>query len=382
MVVDKSNPYDIFSLESQRNHELYAKMRTEDPIHSAIHPHSGHTYWFLTRYDDCLLFLKDQRFGKQYRDHLPAHLSDQWELADGEDIINKHMLNLDNPTHQRLKSLVHLAFTPTMINSLRTRLASIADLLFDEIDKDVIGGEEFDLTDRYITQFPLLSIAILLGIPLKDYQHLYSWAQRMLETDRDAVRDALAEFSTYLNHQIDLRLENPDEFNDLLAGLAFAENNGDRLSRQELLAMVFLLITAGYETMVNFISNAITSLFENPDQLRLLQQNIHNPAILKTAIEEMLRYNGPSHMTLASWAFGDVQFGNKIIRQGDVVHAVLYAANRDPLIFENPNTFDILRQPNKHLAFSYGIHHCLGAALARLEGDIAIETLIRRIPNL
>ncbi len=382
MVVNKSNPYDIFAFEAQRNHELYAKMRMEDPIHSAVHPQSGHTYWFLTRYDDCLLFLKDRRFGKQFRDHLPAHLLDRWELADGEDIINKHMLNLDNPTHQRLKSLVHLAFTPIMINNLRTRLSSIADLLFDEIDKDIIDGEEFDLTDRYINQFPLLSIAILLGVPLEDYQNLYRWTQHMLETDRAVVQGALDEFSTYLNYQIDLRYEIPDEFNDLLSGLVFAENAGDRLNRQELLAMVFLLITAGYETMVNFISNAITSLFENPDQLRLLQRNIHNPAILKSAIEEMLRYNGPSHMTLASWAFEDVQLGNKIIHQGDVVHAVLYAANRDPRIFENPNTFDILRQPNKHIAFSYGIHHCLGAALARLEGDIAIETLIRRIPNL
>jgi len=382
MVATQSDPYDIFSLQAQRNPDLYEKMRTEDPVHSAIHPQSGHTYWFLTRYEDCLLFLKDRRFGKQFRDHLPDHMLDQWEVADSESIINKHMLNLDNPTHERLKSLVHLAFTPIIINNLRERLSTIADSLFDSIDDGIIDGDEFDLTERYINQFPLLSIAILLGVPLEDYQNLYYWTQRMLETDHDIVHDALDEFSTYLLYQIDLRRANPNGFNDLLAGLVFAEDNGDRLNRQELLAMVFLLITAGYETMVNFISNAITTLFENPDQLRLLQDNIHNPAILKTAIEEMLRYNGPSHMTLASWAFEDVKIGGKVIHQGDVVHAVLYAANRDPLVFENPNTFDILRQPNKHIAFSYGIHHCLGAALARLEGDIAIETLIRRMPNL
>ena len=382
MVVSLSNPYDIFSLQAQRNHDLYEIMRTEDPIHSAVDPKSGHTYWFLTRYDDCLLFLKDRRFGKEIRNRLPPHLLSQWELADGEDIINKHMLNLDNPTHERLKSLVHLAFTPAIINGLRARLSSIADSLFDAIDIGTVDGDEFDLTERYINQFPLLSIAILLGIPLEDYQNLYIWTQDMLETDHDIVHRALNEFSSYLGHQIDLRQANPNDFNDLLSGLVFSEAEGDRLSRQELLAMVFLLITAGYETMVNFISNAITSLFENPEQLRLLQNNIHDPVILKSAIEEMLRYNGPSHMTLASWAFEDVQIGNKLIHQGDVVHAVLYAANRDPLIFENPNTFDILRQPNKHIAFSYGMHHCLGAALARLEGDIAIETLIRRMPNL
>ena len=146
--------------------------------------------------------------------------------------------------------------------------------------------------------------------------------------------------------------------------------------------MIYLLITAGYETMVSFISNGIMSLFEHPEQMHLLRENVDNTAILKSAIEEMLRYNGPAHMTLASWAFEDVEIRGKVIHQGDIVHAVLLAANRDPLVFDNPHKFDILRHPNKHIAFSYGIHHCLGAALARLEGEIAIATLLRRMPNL
>jgi cytochrome P450 len=164
--------------------------------------------------------------------------------------------------------------------------------------------------------------------------------------------------------------------------LIFAEDAGDRLTRQELLAMVFLLLAAGHETMVNFISNGVLALHENPDQMRLLQHSLDNPAIVKSAIEEMLRYNGPSDTTLPSWAFEDVEIGGKVIQQGDVVHAVLHAANRDPAVFEHPHTFDILRHPNNHVAFSQGIHHCLGAPLARLEGEIAITTLLRWMPDL
>jgi cytochrome P450 len=381
MVVSKTNPYDIFSPQAQRNHILYEQMRGEDPVHAAIHPQTGHTYWFLTRYDDCLNFLKDKRFGKEFRRRLPVSLAETWRVTNAEDIMNLHMLNLDDPVHARLKSLVHLAFTPLRIHNLRLRLQQIADRLFDAIDENVADGDEFDLTQRYISQLPLLSIAAMLGIPLIDYQRLYTWTQNMLVSDVAVVRLAIAEFSSYLQQQIDLRHANPLA-DDLLSGLVFAEDAGDRLSRQELLAMVFLLITAGYETMVNFISNGINSLFENPIQMRLLQDNLDNPVILNSAIEEILRYNGPSHMTLTSWAFEDVAIGTKVIRRGDAAHAVLLAANRDPLVFDNPHQFDIMRQPNKHIAFSYGIHHCLGAALARLEGEIAIVTLLRRMPNL
>lgn len=377
-----ANPYDIFSPHVHRDPDLYARMRNEDPIHCALHPDTGQAYWFLTRYEDCLNFLRDKRFGREFQHRLPPLLVDRWLPVDPEDFVNRHMLNLDEPTHARLKSLVHNAFMPLRINALRPRLQAIADQLFDEVDADVRGGDEFDLTERYITQLPLLTIAAMLGIPMADYQMLYGWTQTMLLTDQAVVRPILTDFSEYLFHQIDKRRMQPEKSDDLLSMLTSSEDSGDRLSRQELLAMVYLLITAGYETMVNFISNSIMTLFENSEQMRLMQENIHNSVLVKSAIEEMLRFNGPSHMTLASWAFEDVELGGKTIRQGDVVHAVLYAANRDPLVFENPDTFDILRSPNKHIAFSYGIHHCLGAALARLEGEIALVTLLRRMPNL
>ncbi|GAB4528963.1 MAG: cytochrome P450 [Anaerolineae bacterium] len=381
MTSSETDPYDIFSSQAQRNAGLYERMRNEDPVHAARHPQTGQRVWFLTRYDDCLNFLKDKRFGKEVRRRLPSHPATRWIEEDTEDIINQHMLNLDDPAHARLKSLIHLTFTPVRIDSLRPRLQRLADSLFDVIDAEVAGGDELNLSERYISQFPLLAIAELLGIPQGDYQRLHIWTQAMLLSDRETVRQAISEFSDYLHRQISIRRSRGTS-DDLLSGLIFAEDNGDKLSRQELLAMVFLLVTAGYETMANFLANSILTLFENHDQLRLLQQNIDHPVILKTAIEEMLRYNGPSHMTLPSWAFEEVGIRNRVIDKGDIVHAVLFAANRDPLVFDNPDQFDIMRQPNKHIAFSYGIHHCLGAALARLEGEIAISTLLKRIPSL
>jgi cytochrome P450 len=223
----------------------------------------------------------------------------------------------------------------------------------------------------------------MLGVPPVDHGRFSEWAHAMLSlSDEQTDNQPIIEFAMYLHHHIDLRRENPERYDHLLTGLIFAEDMGDRLSRQELLAMVFLILSAGLETMVNFISNGVLSLFENPEQMRLLRDNLDNPIIVKSAIEEMLRYNGPSYMTLPSWAFEDVEIGGKLIRQGDVVHAALHAANRDPAVFENPHTFDILRSPNKHIAFSQGIHHCLGAPLARLQGEIAITTLLRWMPGL
>lgn len=383
MSASKTNPFDIFSPQAQGNHQLYARMRSDDPVHRAVNPQTGHTFWFLTRYDDCVRFMKDKRFGKEFRARLPADLLETWSPTETHDIINRHMLNLDEPDHARLKSLVHKAFTPAIVNHLRPRLQAIAENLLDAVDNDVADGDEFDLVERYAGVLPLLSIAEMLGIPSADYRQFSAWTKTMLlVSDEEAAHAAIIEFSMYLHQQIDLRRENPGPAKDLLTALIFAEDAGDRLTRQELLAMVFLLLAAGHETMVNFISNGVLSLLENPDQMRLLQQSLDNPAVVKSAVEEMLRYNGPSDTTLPSWAFEDVEIGGKNIQQGDVVHAVLHAANRDPAVFEHPNQFDILRHPNNHVAFSQGIHHCLGAPLARLEGEIAITTLLRWMPDL
>ncbi len=376
------NPFDIFAPEARGNHVLYARMRVEDPVHRALDPQTGTPVWFLTRYDHCISVMRDKRFSKESRFRQPAASPEQRASTEIDDIINRHMLNLDGIDHARLKALVHKAFTPSRVDALRPRLQTIADSLLDAIDHDVTEGAEFDLTERYAEVFPLMAIMAMLGIPSADYAQFRVWTKTLLLlTDEDAVYNAIVEFSMYLHHQIDLRHADATTRDDLLTGLIFAEDAGDRLSRQELLAMVFLLFAAGYETVANFINNALQTLFEHPDQLQLLRDNLANPAVVSSAIEELLRYKGPSYMTLPSWAFEDVAIGGKVIAKGDRIHAVLHAANRDPLVFDQPDQFNILRHPNRHLGFSQGMHHCLGAPLARLEGQIAITTLLHRLPD-
>jgi cytochrome P450 PksS len=207
MTVSETDPYDIFSPQAQRNSWLYERMRNEDPVHDARHPQTGQTVWFLTRYDDCLNFLKDKRFGKEFRRCLPSHPATQWIAEDTEDIINEHLLNLDDPAHARLKSLVHLTFTPAKIDSLHVRLQRVADGLFDIIDLEVVAGDELDLSERYIGQFLLLAIAELLGIPQGDYPSLHIWTQPMLLSDQEIARKAITEFSNYLVQKQGLKLE-------------------------------------------------------------------------------------------------------------------------------------------------------------------------------
>ena len=182
MVASKADPYNIFALVSQRNPDLYERMRNDDPVHCAVHPQTGGKFWFLTRYDDCLSFLKDKRFGKESQRSLSEN-----DLID--EIINQHMLNRDDPAHARLKALVHLTFTPLRIHHLRPQIQLIADGLFDMIDAEVADGDEFDLTQRYITQLPLMAIASLLGIPMQDYQNLYIWQPlKMWQHGRSSLR--------------------------------------------------------------------------------------------------------------------------------------------------------------------------------------------------
>ncbi len=326
--------------------------------------------------------MKDKRFSKESRFGQSANPLQTLTAANTHNVINRHMLNLDGADHARLKALVHKAFTPGRVQDLRPRLQAIADGLLEAVDRDVAEGAEFDLAERYAEVFPLLAIMEMLGIPSDDYAQFRTWTKTMLlSADEEIVHTAIIEFSMYLHRQIDLRHENPAVSDDLLTGLIFAEDAGQRLTRQELVAMVFLLFAAGYETVANFISNGVLSLLENPEQNQILRDNLHDRLIVNSAIEEMLRYRGPSYMTLPSWAFEDVELGSKIIQKGDTVHAVLHAANRDPAVFNQPDKFDILRSPNRHVAFSQGIHHCLGAPLARLEGEIAITTLLRWIPS-
>jgi cytochrome P450 PksS len=377
-VLDTKNEYQIWGVAARRDpHALYAKLRRERPIYRAIGPVSGNTFWFVTRYEDCAALLRDPRFGKEFRrSQTPEQLAQLPPPDEALSVIDSHMLNFDPPDHTRLRSLVHKAFTPTMIENLRGRIYEIADALLDDIAKS--GASRIDLVESYAFPLPIIVIAELLGIPAQDRAQFRRWTRDIVfGGDMNEMRRAVIELLMYLQPIFEARRKAPQD--DLISALLAVEEAGDRLSPNELTSMIFLLLVAGHETTVNLIANGTLALLEWPSELEKLRADGN---LIKPAIEEMLRYNGPIENTLSRWAYEDTELGGQVIRRGDNVMATVLSANRDPDVFPDPDRFDITRTPNKHLAFGGGIHYCLGAPLARLEGAIAIEMLLKHFPNL
>ncbi len=376
-MTDQAVAYDFFSQKTRSNPQaVYEQLRNTDPVFRTVGPMSGSVFWVLTRYDDCITVLKDPRFGKEIRKHLPPEILAKYpEPPEPFKAIDRHLLSIDPPDHTRLRALVHKAFTPNIVENLRPRIQQIADDLIDAVqDKG-----EMDLLADFGFPLPIIVIAELLGIPAENRNQFRHWSHQLLfgNDDQNEVMTAAFEFVMYMHNMFDMRRAEPRD--DLISALVSAQDGEQKLDQQELISMMFLLLVAGHETTVNLIGNGTLALLQHPDQMHKLQQD---PGLIRSAVEEMLRYNGPVETTTFRWAFEDIPLGGKTIRTGDIVLAALLAANRDPAYFENPNTFDITREPNKHIAFGNGIHYCVGAPLARMEGAIAINTLLRRLPAL
>lgn len=372
-----TNPYNVFE---NGNHKLYHRMRAEDPVHCAIGPESGNRFWWITRYDDCATLVKDLRIGKEIKRNLPEHLHPQWSHNMQDPLgIGKHMLNMDPPNHTRLRNLVHKAFTPRIVRQIQPRIQEVCDELLDTIaDKN-----EMDIMEDYAAIVPAMVIAEMLGVPRSDQEKFRDWTKRMIFGWEDGQDQMLAgmEFAQYMHEQIDRRAtEKPD---DVLTGLVDAEEEGDTLDRQELMSMIFLLLAAGHETTTHLIGNGMVALLKYDEQMQVLKDNLDNKDLIANMNEEIVRYNGPAPTNLLRYAFEDIDIRGKTIKQGDGVWMVFHAANRDPEVFENPDKFDIQREnAGKHLGFGGGIHYCLGAPLARLEGAIAIPTLVKHFPDM
>jgi cytochrome P450 len=277
-----------------------------------------------------------------------------------------------------LRALVHKAFTPRIIQMMTDRVQSISTSLLDTMAEQ----EEVDLLTSYAFPIPIIVIAELLGVPPEDRESFRHWSHTILfgavrQENMDEMMTAAMEFIGYFHGMFERRRAEPKE--DLITNLVQVEEAGEQLESQELISMIFLLLLAGHETTLNLISNGTLTLLQHPDQLQLLREN---PDLIKSAVEELLRYEGPIGASTMRWALEDVEIRGQKIPAGDMVLASLLAANRDPEVFENPDTFDIRRTPNKHMAFGYGIHYCLGAPLARMEGAIAFNNLIQRFPKL
>jgi cytochrome P450 PksS len=336
------------------------------------------TAWLITRYDDVAMVLKDERFVKDTSNALtPRQAAEQRWFRKLFKTLKRNLLNIDPPDHTRIRGLVK-AFSPQAIEQMRGRIESITDQLLDA----VAGQEKIDLIRDYALPLPTTIIAEMLGVPVEDRHAFHRGSDAIIAAASSswamlaAVPQAWA-LLRYIRKTVSSRRADPRK--DLVSALARTQVAGDALTEDELVAMVFLLLVAGHETTVNLIGNGIVALLEHPDQLERLRDE---PALIVSAVEELLRYTSPVEMATERYAREDVPIGGVTIPRGEMVYAVIASANRDERQFTDPDSLDLAREPNRHLSFGLGPHYCLGAPLARLEGQIAVNTLLRRIPDL
>lgn len=352
---------------------FYHQLRDSDPIHWAVMPPPLNGMWICTRYKDIVSILKE------------ARLSKRWDrLLSPEQMGPNHraMLFQDPPDHTRLRSLVAQAFTPKRTQLLQSKIETIVNHLIDQ----VLSEGKMDFIDKFALPLPVTVIAELLGVPVEDRHEFQQWTQTIVRggdgarSTEEATNQSLVAqqaINDYFQNLVDLRRREPSD--DLISALIAARDLEDRLSEDELLQTCNLLLIAGFETTVNLMGNGLLALLRHPEQLTMLRED---PGLITSAIEEMLRFDSPVQRATFRIAAEEFNIGDVQIKQGQVVSAVIGAANRDPEIFAEPDRFDITRSPNPHVGFGLGIHFCLGAPLARLEGRIAFTTLLNRLPNL
>jgi pimeloyl-[acyl-carrier protein] synthase len=351
----------------------YHRLRAEDPVHL-----SPLGFWVLTRYDDVLAVLRDPRFAKEA---IASFVAARFGISPPG--IGLSMLDRDPPDHTRLRGLVSKAFTPRVIEMLRPHIQEIVSGLLDRVE----GGGRMDLIEHFAYPLPVIVICQLLGVPVEDRERFKEWGLDIargldaiwLPPDSEVARRSMASrraLSDYFRGLIAERRASPRA--DMLSGLIAAEEAGDKLSEEELLATCILLLVAGHETTVNLIGNGTLALLRHPAELRRLREN---PALIGSAVEELLRFDGPVQRT-ARIPSEDVTIGGRTIARGDMVMPFIGAADRDPAQFAEPDRLDLMRADNRHIAFGWGIHFCLGAPLARVEGQIAFNTLVTRLPKL
>jgi cytochrome P450 len=349
--------------------------------------------FFVTHYDEVVDTLLDRRFSVDPRSGMSPEQVEQQEAQTPEEfrLFSRSIISLDPPDHTRLRKLVQPSFTGRGMQALRGSIQQVADDLLDEAEREAAERGEsapdrrMDLIEAFAYPFPVTVISDMLGIPREDREMIRGWTENLLRVDRlrgqevdEETREGLREFIDYLTDLFERKRQAPAD--DMISRLVHAEQDGDVLDEDETLATVFLMFLAGHVTTVNLIGNGVVALLTHPDQLAKLKAD---PALAKGVVEETLRYWGPVDFIGRRIAKEDVEVSGTVIPSGEQATVSLASANRDPGRFANPDVFDITRaDANRHVAFGKGIHVCLGAPLARVEGQVAFDTLFRRFPEL
>jgi cytochrome P450 len=393
MPYDESDVPELFSWEFATNpYPAYAHLRDNEPVRWTRLP-SGVDAWLVTRYDHARSALADSRLSKN-PDNMTcksgelAHAKGKTGIpGERKAELMTHLLNIDPPDHTRLRRLVSKAFTPRRVAEFAPRVQELTDHLIDQF----ADRGEADLIHEFAFPLPIYAICDLLGVPREDQDDFRDWAGMMIRhaggprggvaRSVKKIRGRLAEL---IHRKREALSEHPTPGEDLISGLIRASDHGEHLTENEAAAMAFILLFAGFETTVNLIGNGVFALLAHPEQRARLQASLATgeTALLETGVEELLRYDGP--VELATWRFATrpLSIGGQDIAPGDPVLVVLAAADRDPDRFTAPDTLDLSRRDNQHLGYGHGIHYCLGAPLARLEGQTALATLLTRLPDL
>ncbi|MFI6610790.1 cytochrome P450 [Streptomyces sp. NPDC050507] len=352
---------------------LYARMRSEDPVHR-----SPQGIWYLTRYADVEAALGDLRLSND-RDRMTRAYSglggDLKAFSRLTERLGRVMTNTDPPDHARLRKLANRAFTARRVEALRDGVQRIVDRLIDEA---VAAGPAMDLIEAVASPLPMSVVCELFGIPEVDRPQVKSWFRRFgrLSEDIGKSEAAIDQYEEYLSGLIRQRRRAPGD--DLISALVATQAQDERLTDSELLSTCFVLITAGDETTTHLISNGVLALLRHPDQLARLRAD---PDLIRGAVEELARYDTVTQAIVRVVA-QDLEIGRRTLREGDLVYLFLGATNRDPERFEDPDRLDLSRPGNRHLSFGHGPHFCLGGPLAKLQAEVAVGTLVRRLPEL
>ncbi|WP_066946458.1 cytochrome P450 family protein [Microtetraspora fusca] len=367
----------------------YSRIREEAPLTRAVFAGLGTAVWLVTRFDDVKTVLSDQRFVNN-----PANVPGRDAHNIREEIIKARgippeyaryvldsVLDADGADHIRLRRLVSRAFTARRVSELRPRVEQITDDLLDRLPGLAEDGV-VDLIEGFAYPLPITVICELVGIPEEDRPQWHDWGRALFSLRPGALNEPLRQMIDHIHDLIERRRARPAE--DLLTGLIRAhDEDGDRLSDIEMVTMVLTLVLAGHETTAHLIGNGTAALLTHPDQWDALRAD---PALAPRAVHELMRWCGPVQGTRIRYAAEDVEIGGTLVRRGEPVMALLVSANYDPRRFDDPESLDITREPDGrrevHVGFGHGLHYCLGAALARQEGEVAFLALTRRFPGL